>query len=207
MKYKFALEKAGKYLMKIEMNDGDDKWMTTTKEVMTFVKATFKEGDEIGLDYIEKNGQFHVSKVNKDGKVSSTKESSEDTVSKSVGFTCEDCGKELKDGKYKKCFLCNKKNPTKKTEKTSSKGLVCEDCGKELKDDKYKKCYTCNKKNPVKNENNYSTKSPETQESIKIQSAYKISAIALGAFTGQIADLDTLKAQLTDLAEFLKEKF
>ena len=28
--------------------------------------------------------------------------------------TCEDCGKELKDDKYKKCYNCNKKTPSKK---------------------------------------------------------------------------------------------
>jgi hypothetical protein len=179
LKYKFAFEKGGKYLLKIE-KDGEDKWMTTNKKVFDYTKTAFKEGDEIGIDYVEKNGQIHINRVNKDCKVTSTKETEKepepevaDTGVKESEFKCEDCGKALKDGKYKKCYTCNKKNPVKKESKTSSK---------------------------------YTEKSPEVQESIKMQVAYKVASQAILVFTGQIADLDTLKAQLDDIAKHVREK-
>jgi len=204
MKYKIAIAKSGKYLLKIELDNGEEKWATTSEMVYNFAKTAFKEDDVIGLDYIEKNGQYHVNRITKDGKVTSKKEvEKEEEVAE---FTCSDCGKALKDNKYKKCFMCNKKSPAKKKEeKEEVSEYVCEDCGKALKDNKYKKCYTCNQKNPVKSTPN--ERSLDTQESIKTQSAYKISAIALQVFTGQISDLKTLKTQLDDLAEHLKEKF
>jgi len=37
----------------------------------------------------------------------------EDKPENDAEFKCEDCGAKLKDGKYKKCFACNKKNPSK----------------------------------------------------------------------------------------------
>jgi predicted RNA-binding Zn-ribbon protein involved in translation (DUF1610 family) len=204
MKFKIAIAKSGKYLLKIELDNGEEKWATTSEAVYNFTKSAFKEGDTIGLDYIEKNGQYHVNRVTKDGKVTSKKEvEKEEEVAE---FTCEDCGKALKDGKYKKCFLCNKKNPAKKkVEKEEVSEYVCEDCGKPLKDGKYKKCYTCNQKNPVKSTS--SERSSDTQESIKTQVSYKVAGQAILAFTGQISDLDTLKAHLDDIANHVREKF
>jgi predicted RNA-binding Zn-ribbon protein involved in translation (DUF1610 family) len=39
------------------------------------------------------------------------KEPKSEVRESATGFVCEDCGKALKDDKYKKCFLCNKKSP------------------------------------------------------------------------------------------------
>jgi len=72
----------------------------------------------------------------------------------STGFACSVCGKELKDGKFEKCYGCNvaaKANPVVEQKVTdTSVGPKCIDCGVALKDDKYTKCFPCNKKNPVK---------------------------------------------------------
>jgi hypothetical protein len=71
-----------------------------------------------------------------------------------TGFACSVCGKELKDGKFKKCYECNvasKAAPAVEEVKTDTTvGPKCIDCGIALKDDKYTKCFPCNKKNPVK---------------------------------------------------------
>jgi hypothetical protein len=63
----------------------------------------------------EKNGQYHVTRVLKLGETASTSAQSASTTSDNGKPKCEDCGKELKDAKYKKCYECNKKNPVKRT--------------------------------------------------------------------------------------------
>jgi len=166
MKFKIAIKKGKKHLLKIQMDDGKEKWMETTETVFKYAKNQFEEDDEIGITYIKKNGQYYVSRVNKDGEV-------------------------------------EEKEEEKDEEKVDDDGVKrCEDCGKELKNPKYDKCYECNKKNPSKPQKNM-----ETQDSIKTQSAYKIAAIALQVFTGQIEDLDTLKSQLDEIANHLLRKF
>lgn len=158
-------KKGGKYLLKIELEDGNVKWMTTTKAVYEYASNNFKEGDEVGITYTEKNSQYHVTRINQDGKSSVAKADSEE-----------------------------------ETETKEEKVFKCEDCGKELKSDKYKKCYECNKKNPEK-------RSKSTSDSIEKQCAYKVAAMALQIFTGQIEDLEVLKNQLDNLATHVLNKF
>ncbi len=107
MKFKKAFKKGKKYLLKIVLDNGDEKWATTTEKVYTYAKKNFKEDEEVGYDYTEKNGQYTVKKILKDG------ESSKETETKSEAepeFTCEECGKVLKDDKYEKCYTCNQKS-------------------------------------------------------------------------------------------------
>jgi len=90
--------------------------------------------------------------------------------------------------------------------KSTDDKLVCSDCGRKLPNDKYTKCYDCNQKSPA-SLSKVGQRSPETITSIKTQCAYKAAAQALVAFTGQIADIETLKIQLDDLAEHILSKF
>jgi len=77
----------------------------------------------VEIEYELKDGRKIVSKIKKvDGNTTSNSTQNTNTtkteeVSKpATGFKCEVCGKELKDGKFKKCFVCNKNGATKKEE-------------------------------------------------------------------------------------------
>jgi len=178
MIFKHVCTKGNKYLARIEYDDVGDKWATTTKAVHDWAKRSFKEGDTVDVQYNIKNGQYFVTRISAPGqglKVASTPvETSKPT--------CEDCGVELKDRKYKKCYICNK---TGKGESKQEKP-TCADCGKELKDDKYEKCYTCNQKNPVKKTSGGYIKSPEVQESIKRQAIGHMTSRSLISLQGHI---------------------
>ena len=178
MKFKKAWAKSdGQKFLKIVLDEGKEKWFNTNDAVFNYAKNNFKDGDDIGVEYSEKNGAYTANRINKEGK-----------STKGDGPTAT-------------------KTSSDEAPKSDSGKPTCADCGKELKDNKYKKCYTCNQKNPVKSEGKYSSKSPDRENSIKTQSAYKIAALALHVFTGQIDDIATLKSKLDDLAEHLKDKF
>ena len=127
MKFIKAWKKGKKYLIYIDLEDGSKKpkkWMETTQAVYNYAKNQFEEGDEIGITYAKENGQYNVSRVNKDGTVKTETTTDEDEGPEEDDDVkrCEDCGKELKDPKYDKCYTCNQKNPSKKsTEKSSER--------------------------------------------------------------------------------------
>jgi len=116
MKYLIACKKNGKNLLRFEDDKGNKVWALTSEAVVTFASKNFKEGDKCGLEYtIDDNEQYNVTRINKEGK-STKKTGSEATKSENTGKPkCIDCGKELKDSKYSKCYECNQKNPSKKT--------------------------------------------------------------------------------------------
>ena len=116
MKFVITCEKGGKYLVKLELDSGKQVWAETTSAVYNWAKKTYKEGDVITAEYSVKNGQYFVNRIEGGtGKTTITKTSeAPQTTGK---YTCADCGKELKDDKYKKCYTCNKKNPVKSTGK------------------------------------------------------------------------------------------
>lgn len=110
----------GKYLIKIGLDDGKEKWASTSEAVYNYAKANFAQKEEVEYEMTEKNGQYHVSKIMKKGQKSSAPapEATKSTApaTETAGFKCEDCGATLKDGKYKKCYPCNKKNPAPRKE-------------------------------------------------------------------------------------------
>ena len=117
---------SGKYLIKIGLEDGKEKWATTSEAVYTYAKANFKAKEEVDYELTENNGSYNVTKINKKGQKSApvaetpkTEVAPKTTTGGGIPC-CSDCGKELKDTKYKKCFDCNKKNPSPK--KTYSGG-------------------------------------------------------------------------------------
>jgi len=100
----------------------DDNWYNMNSGVVDILKNLSK-GDEVVLTYEQKNTSRNVSAIRKPGVATTT------NTNYSTGFTCEVCGKELKDGKFKKCYMCNKSgaqkpntattNPEEKTGKSS----------------------------------------------------------------------------------------
>ena len=117
MKFKVAFYKNGNYLIKMVLDNGEEIWAKTTKEVHDYAKKMFKENEECEYDYEEKNGEYTINRILKKGKGTTTKKTATKTSSKTSKYTCEDCGASLKDDKYKKCYACNQK-----TAKTSSSG-------------------------------------------------------------------------------------
>ena len=124
--FKVAYKKSNKHLLKIN-KEGEDIWMNTNEEVYNYAKEKFEDGDKIGIEYIIKGKLYHIIRINKEGdnvekKEGDIKTSTNDLLEsrkedKNIedGYHCLDCGKELKDDKYKKCYTCNQKNPVKST--------------------------------------------------------------------------------------------
>ena len=102
-----------KKMLKVEI-EGKEEWTNTSDKVYGFVKAKFKEGDEIDLQYSQKGGMKFVTRVTPLGSSSNSSSNSEPE------FTCSECGAPLKDDKYDKCYTCNKKS--KNSSGTTSSG-------------------------------------------------------------------------------------
>ena len=119
MLFKTVYKKEDKILVKIALDDGKEVWATTSEAVYNWAKKNFKDGDEINAEYTTKNGQYFVNRITTGGSGSKKTITPKKTTSDSL-YTCEDCGASLKDGKYKKCYTCNKKNPSKSSSKSGS---------------------------------------------------------------------------------------
>ena len=114
MKFLVAVKKNNKNLLRFEDDKGNKVWAITTDAVVNYAKNNFKEGDKCGLEYtVDDNDQYNVTRINKDGKSTTTKVKTDKKDPNKPH--CVDCGKELKDDKYEKCYDCNQKNPSKKT--------------------------------------------------------------------------------------------
>jgi len=93
--------------------EGRENWFSVNPTYLTedsVSLAEIEKGMDIEVTYTKKGVFYNVSKilVVVTAKVTSKTEVRESGTS----FVCTDCGKALKDGKYKKCFMCNKKAPT-----------------------------------------------------------------------------------------------
>ena len=122
MIFKIAYKKDNNMLVKIaglnpveeKKDKKDGTWAGCSANVYNWAKKTYKEGDEVKVEYSVNNGQYTVTRITKGAGESVKSETKTD-----ASPTCTDCGKELKDNKYDKCYPCNQKNPSKK--KSSSK--------------------------------------------------------------------------------------
>jgi len=107
-----------------------DQWYTANKEIIDDL-AKIEKGDKVEITFV-KNGVFrNVSKIEK-VKLEPKKEETKTATR----FNCTDCGAELKDGKYKKCFNCNKKvkeTPVEEKKEESQKTQVFDESVKEKK--------------------------------------------------------------------------
>ena len=93
------------------MVEGQEGWFNATPAVVPYL-AKYEKGTEVEVTFEKKGVNKIVSKI-----VVAMNNIKEATTTTSepvtTGFICEDCGAVLKDGKYKKCYTCNKKNPAK----------------------------------------------------------------------------------------------
>ena len=110
MLFKTVFKKGEKILVKIALDNGNEVWATTTQAVYNWAKKNFEDGDEVDVEYTLKNGEYFVKRISAQGKGSK-----KTTSTTNYSFICEDCGAELKDDKYKKCYTCNKKNSSSKS--------------------------------------------------------------------------------------------
>lgn len=176
----------------------DGNWYNLNDNVVPYLEKLNK-GDEVVIQFEKKGVSRYVSKI------VAANEVSKETAKESTGFTCEVCGAALKDGKYKKCYNCNKSGATKKEEPKEevSDKPTCKVCGKELKDDKYDTCYVCNKKGGKSSYNKESKKtsfdSPE--RTAQIQRGNALNAASMVASSQQFADPETAKQFTLMLAD------
>jgi len=105
MKFKVAFYKNGSYLIKMVLDEGEEVWAKTTKKVHDYAKKNFTENEECDYDYEEKNGEYFINRILKKGS-GTTKKSSKTENRKKY---CE-CGAEIKNTKYDKCYTCNQKS-------------------------------------------------------------------------------------------------
>ena len=89
-----------------------DNWYNVNDPVIPFLEKISK-GDFVTVQFEKKGVSRYVSKLTKGSETSNNEETPKEP---STGFACEVCGAVLKDGKFKKCYMCNKLGKTKKEE-------------------------------------------------------------------------------------------
>jgi len=98
----------------LELDGKTGVWTTCSQAVKDFASKNFKSGDDVHIQYEDgKDNMFHVSRIEKGAGQDVKKGASAPPETNSGKPTCSDCGKELKDAKYTKCYTCNQKNPAK----------------------------------------------------------------------------------------------
>ena len=92
----------------------DDNWYNVNEPVIPYL-AKFNKGDEVLVTYTAKGTARYVSKLAK-----ATAQEAPAQEQPAEGPVCEDCGKALKDDRFTKCFVCNKKSPKSDRPKAST---------------------------------------------------------------------------------------
>lgn len=115
-----TIQKDNDFLVRAIFDDGETKWAKCSEAVHNYAKKAFKENEEVTLQYTNKNGKYYVTKIVKASGGGTRSDSNKTENTKSSSPCCEDCNKELKDSKYKKCWACNNKNYSKSTTTSSS---------------------------------------------------------------------------------------
>jgi hypothetical protein len=109
------MEIKGKILAKkgdnkaFKLDDGN--WYNLNDNVIPYLEKMSK-GDEVIVTFEKKGVSRYVSKLS----VAGAAEAPRTETTSTTGYVCEVCGKALKDGTFKKCFMCNKTGATKKEE-------------------------------------------------------------------------------------------
>jgi hypothetical protein len=201
------MEAKGKIVVKKSDNKafklGED-WYNVNDNVIPIL-TKMNKGDDVVVTYEKKGVARYVSNMVPAGAASTAPAAvTEEKSTSSAEFKCVVCQKPLKDGKYKKCYDCNKSGASvpASTASTSTE-FKCTDCGAILKDNKYTKCFTCNKKNPEKKtwggKGGKSYDSPE--KTAQIQRGNALNAAASVASGQQLADPDTAAQYVILLAQ------
>lgn len=102
--------------------EGQEGWFNASDAVKPFL-AKIEKGAEVVVTYEKKGVAMIVSKIVSATSASVVEKPKETVVDNSLAKSpgtpvCEDCGKELKDDKYKKCYVCGKKAYKGKAAKT-----------------------------------------------------------------------------------------
>lgn len=109
------MEVKGKIICKKSDNKafklGND-WYNVNDIVIPYLEKLNK-GDEVVVIFEKKGVARYVSKLMPIKDAIKEETSTEEST---TGFACEVCGKELKDDKFKVCYMCNKKGLKSKTE-------------------------------------------------------------------------------------------
>ncbi|MFA7290498.1 MAG: hypothetical protein WC055_16610 [Melioribacteraceae bacterium] len=114
-------EKTGKLVVKAGNGkgfkiEGEEGWFNASDTVVPYL-AKLEKGELVTVVYEKKGKALIVSSI--------TTDMSEQTdTSDNAEFKCEVCGVALKDGKFKKCYTCNKSGaskPASKPTETSKK--------------------------------------------------------------------------------------
>jgi hypothetical protein len=115
------MEERGKIVCKKADNKAfklGENWYNLNDPVIPILEKMNK-GDEVVVTYEKKGVSRYVSKL---VSANAAQETSIESAP-ATGFRCEVCDKPLKDGKFKKCFMCNKsgavKKETQKVEETA----------------------------------------------------------------------------------------
>jgi len=121
-----AFEISGKIIAKAGNGKGFkissvDGWFNASAAASSFLSKVEK-GDEVTVAYEKKGVSKICTKITKSSAKGNNTQSEEQLeVSE---FVCEECGKALKDGKYKKCWACNQKSPKTEASKSSDKPYI-----------------------------------------------------------------------------------
>jgi hypothetical protein len=81
-----------------------DSWYNLNDNVIPYLEKMSK-GDEVTVTYEKKGVSRYVSKLVSGNAIT---ESQQEQPTSTSAFACEVCGAALKDGKFKKCYMCNK---------------------------------------------------------------------------------------------------
>ena len=95
--------------------EGQEGWFSVPEKLIPFSEKINK-GDTVEVTFIKTGVSKNVvylsattAEAKKEEQPSGCTTQTASTPIKGTGFNCTVCGAELKDGKYKKCFNCNKK--------------------------------------------------------------------------------------------------
>jgi len=113
------MEVKGKILAKKGDNKAfkldDDNWYNLNDNVIPYLEKMSK-GDEVLVAFEKKGVSRYVSKLTAAGATPEQKAETESTTE----FACAVCKKPMKDGKFKVCFMCNKKGLKPPSETSTS---------------------------------------------------------------------------------------
>jgi hypothetical protein len=96
----------------------DGNWYNLNAPVIPYLEKMNK-GDEVVVEFEKKGVSRYVSKL-VSASAARVEAPVEEKKKSSTGYACEVCGKELKNGKFKKCYTCNKSGATKKEDSKST---------------------------------------------------------------------------------------
>jgi len=63
MIFKIAYKKGNRISIKVKNNEGNDIWMGCSEKVFNWCRKSFKDGDEVDVEYTKKDGQYTASRV------------------------------------------------------------------------------------------------------------------------------------------------